>query len=575
MENLGTLFKEWRAAAISEAANSSQPELILTTVVWYLPDFEDASFPVDSIQSNLDWAHVMAYDYYMPLWANFTGAHAALFDPSGGANMDSAVSTDGSIEESGAMRYKLIERYIEKNNAEVKYNATYVVNYCVVGSTWIGFDDVEAVKVKVSYAKQNNLLGYYAWHLANDDNWELSLAAQEGGSNKKHKWKSLVSILPPNSYKFFRKRKLMSKASKVKENYIEGVGDLNNDVPNLQVFTLANIEAATKHFSIENKLGEGGYGPVYKGILPDGQEVAVKKLSASSTQGFEEFKNEVVLTAKLQHVNHVRVLGCCIEREEKMLIYEYMPNKSLILYLFDTIRRYLLDWRKRVDIIEGIFTKDVLEANTSRIVGTYGYIPPEYLKQGLYSTKSDVYSFGVLLLQIISGKRNSCLYGSNEDLNLLEYENASERPSMLEVSSMLKNENGAIAIPKKPAFSSRNEVQREIISLHTQDHLSSVDYLIIDIDANNRPQYHLRQCMVVGFVLCPISLQGRREELQSKGDNRGVFSAATPMLKLAIGAGPGQLLVVAESVGLTRRGYCGKHEMTLQRSKIGRHMSSA
>ena len=217
MANVGTLFKEWRAAA-----NSSQPELILTAAVRYSPDVKDSSFPVDSIQRSLDWVHVMAYDYYTPKWAYFTGAHAALFDPSGGTNTDSgirawigrglpasklvlgfpyhgyawtlanpdknnigapatgqATSEDGSIEDGGAMRYKLIKRYIEKNNAEVKYNATYVVNYCVVGSTWIGFDDFEAVKDKISYAKQNNLLGYYAWHLANDDNWLLSLAGKK------------------------------------------------------------------------------------------------------------------------------------------------------------------------------------------------------------------------------------------------------------------------------------------------------------------------------------------------------------------------------------------------------------
>ncbi|XP_028072480.1 putative cysteine-rich receptor-like protein kinase 31 [Camellia sinensis] len=313
---------------------------------------------------------------------------------------------------------------------------------------------------------------------------------------------------------------------------------------------------ATNNFSFENKLGEGGYGPVYKGTLQNEQEIAVKRLSKTSTQGFEEFKNEVMLTAELQHVNLLKVLGFCTEKEEQMLIYEYMPNKSLDYYIYDPIRCTLLDWEKRVQIIEGItqgllylqeysrltiihrdlkasnilldnemkakiadfgmariFQKDELEANTGRIVGTYGYAPPEYVKQGIYSTKSDVYSFGVLLLQIISGKRNNCLHGLHENLNLLEYafelwkdgkgmefmdpslndlysscklmrcmqiallcvqENPVDRPSMLELSSMLKNETTSIDIPKWPAFSTRRDQDEEKVCASRQE-IWSVD----------------------------------------------------------------------------------------------------
>ncbi|KAK7257261.1 hypothetical protein RIF29_31109 [Crotalaria pallida] len=99
-------------------------------------------------------------------------------------------------------------------------------------------------------------------------------------------------------------------------------------------FDLALIKHATDDFSSYNKLGEGGFGPVYKGTLPDGQEIAVKRLSQTSGQGLKEFKNEVVLCAKLQHRNLVKVLGCCIQRDEKMLIYEFMANKSLDFFLF-------------------------------------------------------------------------------------------------------------------------------------------------------------------------------------------------------------------------------------------------
>ncbi|KAF2952651.1 hypothetical protein DAI22_01g350500 [Oryza sativa Japonica Group] len=99
-------------------------------------------------------------------------------------------------------------------------------------------------------------------------------------------------------------------------------------------FCFSEIADATCKFSLENKLGEGGFGPVYKGNLPEGQEIAVKRLAAHSGQGLLEFKNEIMLIAKLQHRNLVRLLGCCIQGEEKILIYEYMPNKSLDFFLF-------------------------------------------------------------------------------------------------------------------------------------------------------------------------------------------------------------------------------------------------
>ncbi|KAB1215252.1 hypothetical protein CJ030_MR4G004191 [Morella rubra] len=224
----------------------------------------------------------------------------------------------------------------------------------------------------------------------------------------------------------------------------------------LPLFDLSTITRATNKFSVDNKLGEGGFGPVYKGTLPDGQQIAVKRLSRSSTQGLIEFKNEVLLIAKLQHRNLVRLLGCCIQGGEKMLVYEYMVNKSLDFFIFDQTRRKLLDWSKRFQIIRGIargllylhqdsrlriihrdlkasnvlldsdmnpkisdfgmaktFGGDQTEGNTNRVVGTYGYMAPEYAFDGLFSIKSDVFSFGILLLEIVSGKRNRGL--SNRD----------------------------------------------------------------------------------------------------------------------------------------------------------------
>ncbi|XP_065633076.1 putative leucine-rich repeat receptor-like protein kinase At2g19210 isoform X2 [Quercus suber] len=126
------------------------------------------------------------------------------------------------------------------------------------------------------------------------------------------------------------------------------------DIHELQIFSFETISAATRNFSTENKLGEGGFGPVYKGELYDGQKIAIKRLSRSSGQGLVEFKNEAILIAKLQHTNLVKLLGLCIQQEEKILIYEYMPNKSLDVFLFDSTKKSLLNWKKRFNIIEGI-----------------------------------------------------------------------------------------------------------------------------------------------------------------------------------------------------------------------------
>ncbi|KAI9185261.1 hypothetical protein LWI28_005700 [Acer negundo] len=364
------------------------------------------------------------------------------------------------------IRYMEIKNIINLYRAKVTFDKNYVVNYFTMGTSWISFDDVESIQYKVSYAKEKGLLGYFVWQVAYDDNWVLSQAAahelegNKGGQNnsaapevnkvgQNKQSYSLVFIILPIIiaaviilllglviyFRWVRKLKLKVQESRRQVNNIaSAAGDFNANAPNLASYSFAYIEAAANRFSIENKLGEGGYGPVYKAVFPDGQEVAVKKLSKTSTQGYEEFKNEVMLTAMLQHVNLVRLLGFCIEREEHMLIYEYMTNRSLDYYLFDPIRKYTLDWKKRIDIIEGvcqgllylqeysrIFRNDGLEANTERIVGTCGYAPPEYLRKGIYSTKSDVYSFGVLLLQIISGKRVSILYGENDNLSLLAY----------------------------------------------------------------------------------------------------------------------------------------------------------
>ncbi|CAL1352744.1 unnamed protein product [Linum trigynum] len=257
-----------------------------------------------------------------------------------------------------------------------------------------------------------------------------------------------------------RKRELRMKARA--EGLIVRNNDDNKGDMDLPIFELDTVAAATNNFSNSNKLGEGGFGPVYKGTLQEGQGIAVKRLSKSSGQGLNEFKNEVILFSKLQHRNLVKLLGCCIRDDEKMLIYEYMPNRSLDSIIFDKSRSKLLDWQQRIQIIDGIargllylhqdsrlriihrdlkasnilldkemhpkisdfglaktFGADQTEANTNRVVGTHGYMSPEYAMDGVFSVKSDIFSFGVLVLEIISGKRNRGFQHHDHDLNLL------------------------------------------------------------------------------------------------------------------------------------------------------------
>nr|XP_017180914.1 cysteine-rich receptor-like protein kinase 10 [Malus domestica] len=129
--------------------------------------------------------------------------------------------------------------------------------------------------------------------------------------------------------------------------------DDTKTVESLQ-FDLGAIETATNKFSDNNKLGEGGFGVVFKGTLANEQEIVVKRLSKSSRHGVQEFKNEIALVAKLQHRNLVRLLGFCLEGEETLLVYEYVPNKSLDYFLFESKKREQLDWSSRCMIIGGI-----------------------------------------------------------------------------------------------------------------------------------------------------------------------------------------------------------------------------
>ncbi|KAM5588487.1 G-type lectin S-receptor-like serine/threonine-protein kinase [Rosa sericea] len=305
----------------------------------------------------------------------------------------------------------------------------------------------------------------------------------------------------------------------------------------LKIYDFDSILIATDNFSITNKLGQGGFGPVYKGMLPEGKEIAVKRLSSSSGQGVEEFKNEMLLISNLQHKNLVRMMGCCVKEDEKLLIYEFMPNKSLDTFLYDPMKRTMLDWATRFNIIQGVakgllylhhdsyvkvihrdlkvsnilldekmnpkisdfgLARIVEETqsldNTQKVVGTRGYMSPEYAMGGIFSEKSDVYSFGVLVLEIISGKKNTIFYLYDQQLGFLAYawnlwnegravelvdevlgdsysssevmtcmhvgllcvqDNAADRPTMADVASILSSEKDG-PHPKRPVFTIQN-----------------------------------------------------------------------------------------------------------------------
>ncbi|WOK92533.1 hypothetical protein Cni_G01224 [Canna indica] len=363
--------------------------------------------------------------------------------------------------------------------------------------------------------------------------WTIAPGVQEGG-RPTSKVKIVAIVLPIAGVVllgllFLCANRLWRRkgTKKFKKNDFKGLRGRD-----LTFVDLAIIQEATNNFSSQNKLGEGGFGPVYKGVLSDGTEIAVKRLSEKSRQGSAEFKNEVQLIAKLQHKNLVRILGCCVERDERLLIYEYLPNKSLDTFLFDSNKRVQLDWDRRFHIITGIakgllylhedsllkvihrdlkvsnvlldkhmnpkisdfgmakiYVTEENEVNTNRIVGTYGYMAPEYAMDGVFSVKSDVYSYGVLILEIISAERNGKSHSEQHGESLLRrawdlwnkdkasklvdpllenkytageamkcihigllcvQENSEERPTMSEVVLMLHSDRMVLPQPSPP-----------------------------------------------------------------------------------------------------------------------------
>ncbi|EHA8590124.1 putative LRR receptor-like serine/threonine-protein kinase [Cocos nucifera] len=229
-------------------------------------------------------------------------------------------------------------------------------------------------------------------------------------------------------------------------------------------FSLKQIKAATNNFDRANKIGEGGFGPVYKGVVPDGSVIAVKQLSSKSKQGNREFLNEIAMISAVQHPNLVKLYGCCIEGNQLLLIYEYMENNSLARALFGPEEyRLKLNWQTRhkicLEVARGltylheesrlkIVHRDIKATNilldkdlnakisdfglarldeeenthiSTRIAGTLGYMAPEYATSGYLTDKADVYSFGVVILEIVSGMSNTSFRPKEDFICLLDW----------------------------------------------------------------------------------------------------------------------------------------------------------
>ncbi|KAH7843886.1 hypothetical protein Vadar_021802 [Vaccinium darrowii] len=230
---------------------------------------------------------------------------------------------------------------------------------------------------------------------------------------------------------------------------------------NVRLLSYNSLRSATRDFHPSNRIGGGGFGVVYRGVLRDGTHAAIKCLSAESKQGTIEFLTEVNMISTIRHPNLVELIGCCVEGTHRILVYEYLENNSLANALFGSKgKRVALDWPHRAAICDGtasglaflheeaepnIVHRDIKASNilldgsflpkigdfglaklfpdnvthiSTRVAGTVGYLAPEYALFGQLTKKADVYSFGVLVLEVISG-RSSSKAAFGEDLLVL------------------------------------------------------------------------------------------------------------------------------------------------------------
>ncbi|KAI6668330.1 hypothetical protein NL676_016183 [Syzygium grande] len=421
MTHLSALLGEWRDGVDAESRKSGKPRLLLVMGVYCQAIVDSVSYPLDSIQRYLDWVHLIAYDYHLPTREKFALPHAALFDPASHNNTDFCITW---LLSRGFPARKLVLGLPYHGYAwKLEHWSDDAIDHPTVGPVvtadgkeliWINFDDVEAIRAKVTYAKGKGLLGYNVFQVNNDQNWVLSRTAQEASEDQQNRqWFRLVMLISIAIVVLFifglicclHRRTLKSKgvlgvikgfSSRLKTMVCKGES-LESGAPNLQTFRYATLRAATDNFSSENKLSRGWIWTCLQG------QVA-------------------------QRTGHCN---------------------------FGMAR---------------IFSKDDLEANTGELLGLTGTFHQNI------------------------GKRTSCYYGPNENLNLLEYgyeqwkgdkcmefidqslddsssscklmrcmqvallcvqEKPGDRPSMLEVSSMLKNEAAAVNSPRSLHFQLR------------------------------------------------------------------------------------------------------------------------
>ncbi|KAJ9132062.1 hypothetical protein P3X46_034575 [Hevea brasiliensis] len=285
-------------------------------------------------------------------------------------------------------------------------------------------------------------------------------------------------VKPSETMKFLLRRNKKQKAS---ADFWSG------NLRTISYFDFNTLKKATKNFHPSNLLGRGGFGPVYRGKLADGRMVAVKKLSLEkSQQGESEFLSEVRMITSIQHKNLVRLLGCCSDGAQRLLVYEYMKNRSLDLILYGKSDHFL-DWKTRFQIILGIARglqylhedshlrivhRDIKASNillddkfqprigdfglarffpedqaylSTTFAGTLGYTAPEYAIRGELSEKADIYSFGVLVLEIISCRKNTDLTLPSDMQYLPEYAwKLYERSSVIDLVDPRMREHGFV-----------------------------------------------------------------------------------------------------------------------------------
>ncbi|KAH9648191.1 Wall-associated receptor kinase 2 [Citrus sinensis] len=269
-------------------------------------------------------------------------------------------------------------------------------------------------------------------------------------------------------YKFTKKRReIKSKQTFFKRNggllLQQELSSNKSSVEKTKLFTSKDLEKATDNYNANRILGQGGQGTVYKGMLADGRIVAVKKSKLVDENNVEQFINEVVILSQINHRNIVKLLGCCLETEVPLLVYEFVPNGTLYQYIHNHIEEFPITWELLLRIaveVSGalfylhsaasisIYHRDIKSANillddkyrakvsdfgtsrsitvdqthlTTKVQGTFGYVDPEYFQSSQFTEKSDVYSFGVVLVEILTGQKPIRAINIDEDRSLVGY----------------------------------------------------------------------------------------------------------------------------------------------------------